>query len=142
MIDYDSRDLINKELQINSRGYIIRSQDNDIIFSKEKMDKELLLEIRKDINSNYEILTNDCQLDENKNILSNNNCWFLVRKEIQGNNFKYKVKPGDIIRFGRITTRIKEIVINKNVSLNNLNNNNFDIQYWVPIFHIIYLYVL
>ena len=123
MIDYDSRDLINKELQINSRGYIIRSENNDIIFSKEKLDKELLLEIQKDINSNYEILTNDCQLDENKNILSNNNCWFLVRKEIQGNNFKYKVKPGDIIRFGRITTRIKEIVINKNVSLNNLNNN-------------------
>ena len=75
------------------------------------------------MNSNYEILSNDCELDENRNIQTNNNCWFLFRKAIQGNNFKYKVKQGDILRFGRISTRIKEIVINKTVTINNINNN-------------------
>ena len=111
-------------MQIHSKGYIIRSQNNDIIFSEEKIDKELLLEINKDINSNYEIYTNDCELDENRNIQTNNNCWFLFRKAIQGNNFKYKVKQGDILRFGRISTRIKEIVINKRATINDINNNN------------------
>ena len=110
-------------MQIHSKGYIIRSQNNDIIFSEEKIDKELLLEINKDINSNYEIYTNDCELDENRNIQTNNNCWFLFRKAIQGNNFKYKVKQGDILRFGRISTRIKEIVINKRATINDINNN-------------------
>ena len=78
------------------------------------------MEVKKDIDSNYNIITNTCQLDENKNIQTNNNCWFLFRKSIQDKNFKYKIKEGDIIRFGRITTRIKEIVINK--SLNTKNN--------------------
>ena len=103
----------------------MRSENNDILFSQDKNNnnKELLLEIKKDISSHYEIITNDYQLDENKNIQTNNNCWFLFRKSIQGQNFKYKIKQGDIIRFGRITSRIKEIVINKSSILNDLNNN-------------------
>ena len=82
--------------------------------------------MKKDLNSNYQIITNVCRLDENKNIQTNNNCWFIFRKSIQGQNFKYKIKEGDIIRFGRITTRIKEIVINKSLNINkkiNVINN-------------------
>ena len=49
---------------------------------------------------------------------------------------KYKLQQGDIIRFGRITTRIKEIRINKNTNTNlnksidhnNSNNINNDIN--------------
>ena len=113
MIDYDSHDIITSNLEINSPGYILRSNNNRIIFSFLQNDNDLLLEVKKDINSNYQIITNVCQLDENKNIQTNNNCWFIFRKSIQDQNFKYKIKEGDIIRFGRITTRVKEIVYNK-----------------------------
>ena len=124
LIDYDSRDLSNSELQINSEGYIMRSENNNILFSQDKNNSnELLLQIKKDDNSHFEIVTNDYQLDENKNIQTNNNSWFLFRKSIQGQNFKYKIKQGDILRFGRITCRIKEIVFNKNLIVNELNNN-------------------
>ena len=89
LIDYDSYDLLTKNLDINDSGYITRSIENNIIFSSEKNDNDLLLEVRKDSNSSYEIFTKACELDENKNIKSNNNCWFLFRKSIQGKNFKY-----------------------------------------------------
>ena len=79
--------------------------------------------MKKDQNSIYKIITNDCQLDENKNFQTNNNSWFLLRKSILGQNFKYKIKEGDIIRFGRISTRVKEIVINKNLNINSRNIN-------------------
>lgn len=123
LIDYDSRDLLASNLEINSKGYIMRQADNNIIFTPEKNNNELLLEVIKKENSNYEILTNDCQLDENKNIQTNNNCWFLFRKSMQNPNIKYQIKEGDIIRFGRITTRIKEIVMNKSLKINNNINN-------------------
>ena len=92
LIDYDSHDIIISNLEINSPGYILRSNNNRIIFSSEQNDNDLLLEVKKDINANYQIITNVCQLDENKNIQTNNNCWFIFRKSIQGQNFKYKVK--------------------------------------------------
>ena len=38
---------------------------------------------------------------------------------MEDNCEKYKIKQGDIIRFGRITTRIKEIKINKNKNILN-----------------------
>ena len=68
LIDYDSYDLLTKNLDINDSGYITRSIENNIIFSSEKNDNDLLLEVRKDSNSSYEIFTNACELDENKNI--------------------------------------------------------------------------
>ena len=126
LIDYDSQNLVSSNLDINSKGYILRS-DYKIFFFFLKKQNELLLEINKDENSIYEIITNDCRLDENKNIETNNNSWFLLRKKITGENLKYKIKQGDIIRFGRITCRIKEIVINKKIEIddNNINNNSF-----------------
>ena len=140
LIDYDSHDIITSNLEINSPGYILRSSNNSIIFSSEQKDNDLLLEVKKDINSNYQIITNVCQLDENKNIQTNNNCWFIFRKSIQGQNFKYKIKEGDIIRFGRITTRIKEIVFNKSVNkknkiniINNTIKENEDVRNEIPV---------
>ena len=89
---------------------------------------DLLLNIIKNENdSNYEFVTNDIKLDENKNIQSRNNCWFVFKKTKTEESDKYKIKQGDILRFGRIITRIKEIKINKllNISKNvgyNLSN--------------------
>ena len=92
----------------------------------------LLLQIKKTENLNYELITNDCELDENKNVKSLNNCWFLFKKsKIKENSLKYKVNQGEIIRFGRITVRIKEINDNKGLNLSksiekNQSNNNIN----------------
>ena len=100
----------------------------------------MLLQIKQNDDSenlDYEFITNDCKLDENKNILSRNNCWFIFKKSKNGDVAeKYKLNQGDIIRFGRITTRIKEIIINKNSNTNikkqntenSLNDNNLITQ--------------
>ena len=121
-------------LEINTDGYICRNINN-IIFHKTFSDnnaEELLLNIRKDENNNYELITNEFKIDENKMINSHNNCWFLLQKSKIGENAgKYKMKKGDIIRFGRLITRVKEIKIKKNFNLNNNNsinlNNNINI---------------
>ena len=93
----------------------------------------LLLQITDNENIIYELTTNQCVFDDNKNIKSLNNCWFAFKRSKMENNCeKYKIKKGDIIRFGRITTRIKEIKINKNKNINlnkskeynNINNIN------------------
>ena len=128
LIDYDCRTLKNTNLEINSSGYIFRSKNN-IDFSTDKKDNELLLEVKKDENSNYEIVVNDCKLDEDKNIKTNNNCWFIFRKTLQGQQkLRYKLNEGDIIRFGRIIARVKEIVLNKNLISNNNNKEENNIN--------------
>ena len=100
----------------------------------------LLLQIKNDEKKNYEFIINECIFDENKNLESLNNCWFAFkRSKMEDNCEKYKINKGDIIRFGRITTRVKEIKINKNknmnkslnkskennniININNINNN-------------------
>ena len=84
-----------------------------------------MLQIEKKDDLNYELITNDCKLDENKNILSRNNCWFVFKKsKIDEDTQNYKLNQGDIIRFGRITTRIKEINIGKNTNNNNTNKDS------------------
>ena len=51
----------------------------------------------------------------------------MQKSKIRENTGRYKIGKGDIIRFGRLITRIKEIKIKKNININNsnnLNNNN------------------
>lgn len=108
---------MSTNLEINTSGYIYRHinqvQFNEIFNEK----SELLLKVIK--NDCYEFQTNDCKFNQNKNIESHNNCWFLFKKsKMEQNCEKYKINEGDIIKLGRITIRIKEIKMNKNVSLN------------------------
>ena len=125
LIDYDSNELIYTNLEVNNSGYIYRNQ-NKIFFqdflsdkNDDNNDEELLLKIKKYENFDYILIPNDCQLDENKNIKSRNNCWFIFKKsKSEINQDKYKIEQGDIFRFGRITMRVKEIRINKNFNLN------------------------
>ena len=76
-------------------------------------------------NLNYEFVTNDFKIDENKNIITKNNCWFLFKKSRMKDIERYKIEQGDIIRFGRIAVRVKDIKITKNINLNKSINFNF-----------------
>ena len=76
-------------------------------------------------NLNYEFVTNDFKIDENKNIITKNNCWFLFKKSRMKDIERYKIEQGDIIRFGRIAVRVKDIKITKNKNLNKSINFNF-----------------
>jgi len=71
LFDFDSSGLETTDLEINNSGYIYSAQ-NDIIFQDYLLDnndndkeKELLLEICRNENFDYEFIPNDCQLDEN-----------------------------------------------------------------------------
>ena len=119
LIDYEADNLVSSNFIIRNAGYIYRNL-NQIYINDNPVEGntyELLLKIIKNDN-HYEFITNDCKLDENKNIQSRNNCWFVFKKSKMDNCVKYRIKEGDIIRFGRITTRIKEIKINKITNLN------------------------
>ena len=86
-------------------------------------DKEILFKIRKNIIDNkdikYEFINNQCRLDENKNL--NKNCsWFLLKtSKIGAKMNKYKLAPGDIIKIGRISLRIRDIHFSQDSSKNN-----------------------
>ena len=61
------------------------------------------------------------------NIKSKNNCCFIFKKSKKEiNQDKYKIEQGAIFRFGRITMRIKEIRIYKNLNLNQSIDFNYN----------------
>jgi hypothetical protein len=84
-----------------------------------------------DNETNYEIVRNNIEKDENGNICSTNSAWFLFKQSKMNIKVdKYKIHQGEIIKIGRIILRIKEIRFNKDINKdcksysNNSNNNN------------------
>ena len=131
LIDYETHELFFSSFEVNKSGFIFRN-GNEITFD-DKFDenkKELLLQINKNEDSNYEFIRNECQFDDNNLIKSLNTCWFLFKRSRMGDfAIKYKVNEGDILRFGRVIIRIKEIKINKNKKEIVNNNENDEIDY-------------
>ena len=133
LIDYDYDKLFSKDLTISNTSYIYRD-DIDIIKVTDKTNdlKELLFKIR--VNSNkkrkFEIFRNKYEFDETDNIKSVNSCWFLLKtSKIEPKMNRYKMNPGEIIKIGRITMRIRDIIFaNKknNKSLNESYGTNFN----------------
>ena len=123
LIDYDSENLHKEAFEIKENGYLYRNE-NKINFSSNELignEYENLLRINKNEN-NYEIIRNNYEKDENGIIHSKNTAWFLLKKSKMNNKLsKYKIHHGEIIKIGRITTRIKEIRFDKN---NKSNHNN------------------
>ena len=124
-------------LSINNSGYLYRYRD-EIIFNEyaKQNKKNLLLQINKSEDYNYEFIPNEFTFDSEQNIEYNNNCFFVFKKsKMLEKSIRYKINQGDIIRFGRITTRVKKINLKKNPNsengsinindrYNNINNNN------------------
>ena len=136
LIDYDNEKLITNKLNIKSSSYIYR-KENEVISLEERSnntDEELLFKIRIGFGKkkHLEIIRNKYDLDENDNLINPNPCFFLLKpSKIDPKMNRYKLSPGEIIKIGRITMRIRDIKFKKkkkekkdNKENSNKNNNN------------------
>ena len=115
LMNYESSELYSSELEIDNSGFIYR-EGNEIKFEKNRNERNshLLLKVNKHENSNYILNTNPFELDDKQNFKSFNNCWFSFRtSKMENKPGKYRINKGDIIRFGRITMRVKDIYKSK-----------------------------
>ena len=132
LIDYDNEKLITSTLNINSTSYIYRKENNVISYSEKsnKKDEELLFKIRIGFGKKkyLEIIRNKYDLDENDNLVNPNPCFFLLKpSKIDPKMNRYKLSPGEIIKIGRITMRIRDIKFKKKLNEKNsqdMNTNN------------------
>ena len=119
LIDYDNDKLIINSLNIKSTAYVYR-KSNEVISSSErsnKEDQELLFKIRISFGKkkHLEIIRNKYDLDENDNLINPNPCFFLLKpSKIDPKMNRYKLSPGEIVKIGRITMRIRDIKFKKN----------------------------
>ena len=134
LIDYDYDKLFSNDLDIANTSYIYRN-DIDILKFTEKINdsKELLLKIRVNYNKKrkFEIIRNKYEFDETDNIKSPNSCWFVLKpSKIEKKLNRYKLNPGEILKIGRITMRIRDIIFanknNNNKSLNESYGTNYN----------------
>ena len=129
IVNYDSKELFNTDLKIRSKGCLYRLH-NRIFFMNEDTnlnDYEILLKINK-IENRYEINLNKYELDDKENITTVNSAWFLLKKSKMKEKYnKYKLKKGDIIKIGRIFTKIKDIKFEKNKK-SKKENSSFDFE--------------
>ena len=129
LIDYDNEKLITSTLNINSTSYIYRKENNVISYSEKsnKKDEELLFKIRIGFSKkkHLEIIRNKYELDENDNLVNPNPCFFLLKpSKIDPKMNRYKLSPGEIIKIGRITMRIRDIKFKKKFNEKNSQDNN------------------
>ena len=129
LIDYDNEKLITSTLNINSTSYIYRKENNVISHSEKsnKKDEELLFKIRIGFGKKkyLEIIRNKYDLDENDNLVNPNPCFFLLKpSKIDPKMNRYKLSPGEIIKIGRITMRIRDIKFKKKFNEKNSQDNN------------------
>ena len=121
LIDYDNEKLITSTLNINSTSYIYHKENNVISYSEKsnKKDEELLFKIRIGFGKkkHLEIIRNKYDLDENDNLINPNPCFFLLKpSKIDPKMNRYKLSPGEIIKIGRITMRIRDIKFKKKLN--------------------------
>ena len=128
LIDYDNDKLITNTLNIKSTSYIYRKV-NEVIDSQEKINKsdhELLFKIRMSFGKKkyLEIIRNKYELDENDNLVNPNPCFFILKpSKIDLKMNRYKLSPGEVVKIGRITMRIRDIKFkDKYTSPNNTIN--------------------
>ena len=128
LIDYDNDKLITNTLNIKSTSYIYRKV-NEVIDSQEKINKsdhELLFKIQMSFGKKkyLEIIRNKYELDENDNLVNPNPCFFILKpSKIDIKMNRYKLSPGEVVKIGRITMRIRDIKFkDKYTSPNNTIN--------------------
>ena len=135
LIDYDSDILVKESLEIRDSQYIYREYND--IYSKSELisndeDIEKLMKIdayENEIDKYFEFERNKYGLDETDNIITPNSSWFLLKPSMTDEKInKYKLSPGEIIKIGRITMRIRDIIFQGknryNLSDNSLMNES------------------
>ena len=80
LIDYEGNNFYFSNMQIDKSGFIFRDSDN-IYFSEnfEENNKELLFQIVKNENSNYQLILNQVKFNDKNLIESRNSCWFMFK---------------------------------------------------------------
>ena len=128
MIDYDSSILVKESLDIKNSQYIYREYND--IYSKTELisddgDIERLMKLnvyQNEIDTFFEFERNKYGVDETDNIVTQNSSWFVLKPSMIDEKMnKYKLNPGEIIKIGRITMRIRDIVFE---GKNKYNSNN------------------
>ena len=72
----------------------------------------------------FEFERNKFKLDETDNIITPNTSWFLLKPtKMDPKMNRYKISQGEIIKFGRITMRIRDIKLTDKIKNNNNINN-------------------
>ena len=115
IINYDSKELFEGELKINSSGSVYRLHNRIFYMNSgtDLEDYEKLLSVNKKENR-YEFNFNNYEFDNIGNMKFTNSAWFLLKKSRMKDKFnKYRLKKGDIIKIGRIYTKIKDIKFQK-----------------------------
>ena len=105
-----------------------------VLHSKElnPHDYEKLLKIEKNKNG-FDLIPNEYQFNKYGNISTPNSAWFLLKQSKSENKTsKYKISEGDIIRIGRITSKIRSIFFSSSSNSKYLENNNNLIEVQVP----------
>ena len=113
---------------------IYRKGNQMVLHSKElnSHDYEKLIRIEKNKNG-FELIPNDYQLNKYGNICTPNSAWFLLKQSKSENkSSQYKINEGDIIRIGRITSKIKNIYFGNSSNTKYLENNNKLIEVQEP----------
>lgn len=125
LIDYDSNNLIRNSFEIKKTCYLYRKGNEVESHETEIQDKncQKLLKIT-DNGTYFDITRNNIEKSKNGNISSPNPAWFLLKLSKMDPKFdKYKIHQGEIIKIGRIITRIREIKYDKK-NKNDKDNNN------------------
>jgi len=97
-----------------------------VLHSKElnPHDYEKLIKIEKNKNG-FDLIPNEYQYNKYGNICSPNSAWFLLKQsKLESKASKYKLSEGDIIRIGRITSKIKNIFFSTSSNTKYLENND------------------
>ena len=105
-----------------------RTDDDTIIFEEKEVTEndQHLLDVKYE-DGKFDLFLNEYEQDEDGIITTRNSAWFLLKKSKLEPQFdNYKVHQGDIIKIGRIMTRIKDIKFSKkeSIDINDKNDKN------------------
>ena len=133
LIDYDSDILVKEKLKLKQSQYIYREYNDiysktELISNDEDIEKLMKIDVyQNEIDTYFEFERNKYGVDETDNITTPNSSWFLLKPSMTEDKMnKYKLSQGEIIKLGRITMRIRDIIfegknkynISENSSLN------------------------
>ena len=79
---------------------------------------------QNEINTYFEFERNKYETDETDNIISPNSSWFLLKPSMIDEKMnKYKITRGEVIKLGRITMRVRDIIFQGKNKYNSNSNS-------------------
>ena len=117
LIDYESSILVKSSLNLRKSEYVYREYNDiysksELISNDEDIEKLMRIDVyQSQMNSFFEFERNKYGKDETDNIITPNSAWFLLRPSMIDDRMnKYKLSQGEVIKIGRITMRIRDII--------------------------------